>query len=274
MIVFGTGPPLVLIPGIQGRWEWMEPTVRALGAYFRVVTSSLPCDPGCWDEDVGANGFAAYTSWVERLLGDTGTDRATVVGVSFGGLVAAHFAACRPARVQALVLASTPGLSWRPDARVRRYVRAPRLMAPVFVAGAPWRLCPEIVAAHRTWRDRIAFAVAQTVRVVRAPMWPGQVGQRLRLMTTMDAAGWCQQIEAPALVITGEPHLDRVVPVAGSREYASAIPGGAAVATLAHTGHIGCVTRPDAFAELIRSWVEKGLVEVATSGSSVLGSRL
>jgi len=245
----------VLIPGIQGRWEWMAPTVRALGVYFRVVTSSLPGDPGGSVDGVGVDGFDAYAHWVERLLDDAGIDRATMVGVSFGGLVAAHLAACRPARVQALVLASTPGPSWRPDAGIRRYMRAPRLMTPFFVAGSPWRLGPEIIAAHGTWRDRIAFAVAQTVRVVRAPMRPGQVQKRLRLMATMDAAGWCQRIEAPTLVITGEPHLDRVVPVVGSREYAGAIPGGAALVTLAHTGHIGCVTRPDAFAEIVRDWV-------------------
>jgi 3-oxoadipate enol-lactonase len=255
MIVMGTGPPLVLIPGIQGRWEWMEPAVRALAAYFRVVTSSLPDDPGGSVDQVGVDGFAGYAHWAERLLDDAGMERATVVGVSFGGLVAAHLAASRPARVQALVLASTPGPSWRPDARVRRYWRTPRLMTPAFIAGSPWRLGPEIIAAHGTWRDRIGFALAQTVRVVRAPMRPSQMGTRLRLMGTMDAAGWCQRIEAPTLVITGEPHLDRVVPVSGSREYAGVIPGGAAVATLARTGHIGCVTRPDAFAEVVRDWV-------------------
>jgi pimeloyl-ACP methyl ester carboxylesterase len=254
MIVVGTGPPLVLIPGIQGRWEWMEPTVRALGAYFRVVTSSLPGDLGGSVDEVGVDGFDAYAHWAECLLNDAGIDRATVVGVSFGGLVAAHLAAYRPARVQALVLASTPGPSWRPDARVRRYMRAPRLMAPVFVAESPWRLGPEIIAAHGTWRDRLGFAVAQTARVVRAPMRPGQMQERLRLMATMDAAGWCHRIAVPTLVITGEPHLDRVVPVAGSREYAGAIPGGAEVATLAQTGHIGCVTRPDAFAEIVRDF--------------------
>ena len=26
----GAGPPLVLVPGIQGRWEWMAPAVDAL----------------------------------------------------------------------------------------------------------------------------------------------------------------------------------------------------------------------------------------------------
>ena len=32
MIDGNSDSPLVLIPGIQGRWEWMEPAVDALGA--------------------------------------------------------------------------------------------------------------------------------------------------------------------------------------------------------------------------------------------------
>ena len=49
----GRGTPLVLIPGLQGRWEWMRPTVDALAEHHRVLTFSLcderssqfPCDP-------------------------------------------------------------------------------------------------------------------------------------------------------------------------------------------------------------------------------------
>ena len=39
----GDGPPLVLIPGLQGRWEYVRPTVDALSQYFRVLSFSL-CD--------------------------------------------------------------------------------------------------------------------------------------------------------------------------------------------------------------------------------------
>ena len=33
----GSGPPVILVPGIQGRWEWMKPAVDALSARCRVV---------------------------------------------------------------------------------------------------------------------------------------------------------------------------------------------------------------------------------------------
>ena len=40
----GSGPPLVLIPGLQGRWEYLRPAVDALSAFFRVLTFSLDGD--------------------------------------------------------------------------------------------------------------------------------------------------------------------------------------------------------------------------------------
>src|SRR5690242_20596282 len=39
----GTGQPVVLIPGIQGRWEYATATVEALARDCRVITFSL-CD--------------------------------------------------------------------------------------------------------------------------------------------------------------------------------------------------------------------------------------
>ena len=46
MEIRGDGPPLVLVPGMQGRWEWMTPTVDALARRFRVATYSLCGEPG------------------------------------------------------------------------------------------------------------------------------------------------------------------------------------------------------------------------------------
>ena len=37
----GDGPTLVLVPGLQGRWEYVRPAVEALARYFTVVTFSL-----------------------------------------------------------------------------------------------------------------------------------------------------------------------------------------------------------------------------------------
>src|SRR2546423_808767 len=38
----GSGLPLVVIPGVQGRWEWMRPALRALARRCRTISYSLP----------------------------------------------------------------------------------------------------------------------------------------------------------------------------------------------------------------------------------------
>ena len=45
IVDIGRGSPIVLIPGIQGRWEWMKPAVEALARRSRVITFSLADEP-------------------------------------------------------------------------------------------------------------------------------------------------------------------------------------------------------------------------------------
>ena len=37
----GSGAALVVIPGIQGRWEYAEPAIEALAERFRVISFAL-----------------------------------------------------------------------------------------------------------------------------------------------------------------------------------------------------------------------------------------
>ena len=37
----GRGVPIVMIPGIQGRWEYMRPAIEALEGAFRIITFAL-----------------------------------------------------------------------------------------------------------------------------------------------------------------------------------------------------------------------------------------
>ncbi len=255
MIDIGSGPPLVLVPGIQGRWEWMRPAVDALAARCRVLSTSLAGDPGSDAALDPARGFDSLVDQIDRLRARTGLERVAVCGVSYGGYVALRYAATRPARVAALVIVSTPGPGWTPNRRARRYVRWPRLLAPAFAAGAPLRLGPEIVAAHEGWSARARFTARHTARVLAAMMSPTRMSERVRLLAPIDFRQACAAIDVPTLVVTGERRLDRVVPVDSTLEYATAIRG-ARTAALERTGHIGLVTRPEEFARIVGEFIE------------------
>jgi pimeloyl-ACP methyl ester carboxylesterase len=102
---------------------------------------------------------------------------------------------------------------------------------------------------------RVRFALKQARNFMRAPVSLGQMARRARIISTLDLADDCRRITAPTLVLTGEAALDHVVPVEGTSQYVRLIPR-ARGAVLERTGHSGTMTRPDAFAKLVREFVE------------------
>ena len=144
----GGGTPIVVIPGVQGRWEWMKPGINALAQRARVVTFSLADEPSCRGSFDAQRGFECYVDQVRDALDAAGIERAAICGMSYGGLIAAGFAVRYPERTAALVMVSAVPPSWRPDRRVRFYLRAPRALMPLFLL-ASLRMYREIAADQR-----------------------------------------------------------------------------------------------------------------------------
>jgi pimeloyl-ACP methyl ester carboxylesterase len=253
MIDCGRGIPIVLIPGIQGRWEWMRPAVDALAKHHRVIsfslcderTSPFPCDP--------AKAFEKYIAQVEMALDRANIARAVIAGVSYGGLIATEFAARHGDRVSALVLANALHSSWQPDPRQQRYLDSPLRSVPMFLAGAAGRARAELAAALPTLSDRMRFTVVQGARVVLAPGSPAKMARRVAWAQAHRFAN-VRGASMPALIVTGEPALDRVVPVEITRRYLADFTRAEHV-VLERTGHNGLVTRPDAFAGVLERFV-------------------
>ena len=243
----GSGIPVVVVPGIQGRWEWMAPAVDALASRCRVITFSLADEPTA-EWPAGSDGFAAYVDQVGQALDASGLERAVVCGVSYGGLVAAAFARRAPERVAGLALVSAIPPSWRPDSRALFFMRSPNLLLPLFLLGS-LRLYPEIAAANDGWWRGMSAAVRQGTRsLVHFPA-PERMARRARIAADAPVEGLAS-LQVPVLVVTGETGLDRVVPTPLTGEYMRIWPHATAV-TLARTGHLGLVTRPGEFADII-----------------------
>ena len=119
----------------------------------RVVTFSLADEPSSGARFDEAQGFWSYVEQVREALDALRIDRAAICGVSYGGLIAAAFAARYPGRVSSLILVSALPPSWRPDARVSFYLRFPWLLTPLFCLGS-LRLYGEIAAANDTLVER------------------------------------------------------------------------------------------------------------------------
>jgi pimeloyl-ACP methyl ester carboxylesterase len=256
MVDVGRGTPVVLVPGIQGRWEWMKPAVDALAPRCRVITFSLADEPSSGARFDARRGFDNYVDQIDDALTAAGLTSAAICGVSYGGLIAAAFAARHPERVRSLIMVSAIPSDWQPDSRVRFYLRAPRLLSPLFCL-ASLRMYREIAAATPGVLPGVLAALRHGANVLTHMFSPSRMAARVRLLeragARIDLTGHGTVL--PTLIITGEAGLDRVVPVARTREYLKVWPH-AEVATLANTGHIGLITRPGAFADLVVPFVE------------------
>jgi pimeloyl-ACP methyl ester carboxylesterase len=241
----GSGPPLVLVPGIPGPWEYVRSAVDALAASFRVLTFSL--GPECSiDGDVAR---------IDRELDERRIDQAVVCGISFGGLIALRFAATHPDRTRALVLASVPGPGTTLKPRHRLYTQWPYVFGPPFVVETPFRLRREVEIALPRGSERWSFGWSQLKTFMSAGVSLRQVARRAGLMEELDIADDCARVVAPTLVVTGDPDLDWVVPVDSTMGYVRLIRGARHV-ILERTGHLGTITRPAAFAAAVTRFLD------------------
>lgn len=248
----GSGEPLVVVPGVQGRWEYSRALVEALARDYRVITFSLdetthlPAD--------GALGMDRYAAQVVAALDQRGIERAPVVGVSFGGLVALRVAATRPERTSALVMFSAPGPRWHLRPRHEFYARVPWLFGPLFLAESPFRLRKEVKAALPTWRERRAYLRGQLRAITSGRVSLAGMATRGRLIGRYDRVADCARVTCPTLIVQGDERLDHVTGSGGTSDYQALITG-ARLETVTNTGHLGTVTKADDCAALVRGFL-------------------
>jgi 3-oxoadipate enol-lactonase/4-carboxymuconolactone decarboxylase len=188
--------PVVLLLGSLGSTlEMWDPQVAALAARFRVVTydarghgrSPVPAGPYALDDLVDD-----AVALLERLR----VDRASIVGLSLGGMTAMRLAVREPHRVDRLALLCTsawlgPAAAWHDRAAL---VRAEGAAAVADAVVARWfteelrTRSPQVVA-------RMRDMIADTPKEGYAACCEAIAG--------MDVRGDLGQITAPTLVVAG-----------------------------------------------------------------------
>ncbi len=230
----GSGPPVVLVHGLNGFGEGWGPLPGALAAAgMRAVALDLP--------GTGASARARRTTpatmadAVEALVDRLGG--AALVGHSLGAQVALIVAARRPGAVRALGLLA-PWTVPRP----RRI--PPRGVADLLRLPAVGPLLARLAIAHlrrspERRRQAFAGAVADAGALTRDPAMAGllaEAADRLGRADTRAMAGWAAGalaydvrpavpgLSMRALVVVGA--LDRVTRPDGARALARALPAG------------------------------------------------
>jgi pimeloyl-ACP methyl ester carboxylesterase len=236
--ISGDGPPLILLHGLAGSATWWQRNTPALEKHFKVHAIDLPGFGASKREArfVLDEAPAQLIETMDRL----GIERASFIGHSMGGLVAAGVAAEHPDRVDKLVLVDAGFLSLDPHFhhRITGPLRTLRWTSPSLLPVLAWD----------TIRSGPIRMVEATTQLLRAD-WRHKLSK----------------IKAPTLVIWGE--RDRICPVGIGRSIVGVVSGSRLV-VIDGAAHNPMWERPDDFDREVLDF----LGMAAPSGTDVPGA--
>ena len=238
--------PLLLINGIGASLELLEPFVRELDPALEVVRFDPP--------GVGGSPLPARPYWVSglcrliaRMLTELGYDQVDVLGISWGGGVAQHFAAFQRARCRRLVLVATATGALMVPARpsvLLHMVTPRRYLDPGYLQ----RIAGDIYGG---------LARIDSEEIVAAMHGDNRVGvSRGYLYQLAAAAGWTSVPFLPllrqrTLILAGDD--DPIIPLANARLMRRLIPN--ARLHVYHGGHLGLVTEAAELAPIVDAFL-------------------
>jgi len=238
--------PLLLINGIGASLELLEPFVRELDPATDVIRFDPPGIGGS-AQPAKPYRFTGLCRVIARMLTELGYDRVDVLGVSWGGGVAQHFAAFQRSRCRRLVLAATatgalmvPG---KPSVLVhlatpRRHIDREYLQRVVGeLYGGSAREHPERIVAAMDNSNWLGSPRAYTYQLLAGAGWT--------------SLPFLPMIRQPTLILAGDD--DPIIPLANARLMNLLIPR--ARLHVYHGGHLGRVTEAAELAPVVDAFL-------------------
>jgi pimeloyl-ACP methyl ester carboxylesterase len=254
--VGGSGPTVLLVHGFgaSAMWLWY-PQVADLARDHRVIVPDLLWfgDSRSDDRDFSID---HQVRALEALLDRLGEREASVVGVSYGGLVAHELASDRAASVRRLVLVDTPGRVYtRED--YRRLCRSLRVdhVGQVLVPRDPGGVDRLLGLAYFDPPWVPDFALRQALASLYASYRDERVALLDALLRDMDALVVRPvTLRAPVMVIWGQQ--DPVFPLAIGERLASALH--ASLRVIENARHAPNLEHPEEFNRTLRAFLASG----------------
>ena len=240
----GNGPPLVLLHGFLCDSRVWRRELEDLSDRFRVMAWDAP---GAGESSDPPDPFS-ITDWalcLAAFLDAVGIERANVLGLSWGGLLAQELYRLDPTRVLGLILADTYA-GWRgslgeevSEQRLARCVRESSLAAHEFVAR--WVPIEFFTDASPAIQEEMAAIVSEF----------HPLGFRLmaKALADNDTTDLLPTIDVPTLLLWGDGDRRSALEVA--ERFRSAIRG-AELAVIPKAGHVSNMEQPEAFDAHVR----------------------
>jgi pimeloyl-ACP methyl ester carboxylesterase len=243
----GAGEPLLLIQGMGGtHLSWGEPFLEPLRRDFdciapdnRGIGHSAPTDSPFTVAEMATDALG--------LLEALEIERAHVLGISMGGMIAQELALGHPERLRSL----TPGSQMIDPADGTKLAEAMASGSRDAVFRASWEL--NLSPGFRADESRYA---AFAEMAAAAPASRRIIELQLQAILGHDTNARLPELETPTLI--GHGTEDRILPVANGRLIASLVPG-SRLEILDGVGHMFWWEQPRRSAELLRQHALTGV---------------
>jgi poly(3-hydroxyalkanoate) depolymerase len=235
-------PPLLLVNGVGASLELLQPFVDALDPDLEVIRFDAPGVGGSPLPGLPYR-FTGLCRVMAHLLSALGHDEADVLGISWGGGVAQHFATFQRHRCRRLVLVATATGSLMVPAR-------PSVLARM---ATPRRYLDRGFLRRNAADLYGGSARSQPDRVSELMHAENRVGPALGYVYQLAAgAGWTSLpflplIRQPTLILAGDD--DPLIPLANARLLHSLIPR--SQLHVYHGGHLGLITEAAELAPVV-----------------------
>ena len=243
----GSGPPLLLIPGLGTDHHAFLWNISELAAFWRCLVLDQR-GLGASDATPGPYTMEQLAADAASVIASLAPGGASVFGVSMGGMVAQHLAARHGERVNSLVLGCTgPGgrLAVRADPEDTRLLLGGDARDP----GMAYRVACQVLYER-------SFAVARPEVIEDAVRWrathpvrPGVFAAQWSAIRHHDIGPLLSRISAPTLLLHGT--ADRVMPAGNSSRLQEGI-AGSVVEWLPGRGHMFFQEDPATTLRLLR----------------------
>jgi pimeloyl-ACP methyl ester carboxylesterase len=244
-------PAIVLLHGIGSSSAGYRAQLAALSRHHRVIAWDAP---GYGESSPFAIGTPAATDYADvlmALLFALGVPRATVVGSSWGSVIAATFAARYPSATHALVL-SAPNVA-RGHLSVDERGLAREALMRSATANSPEARAAVVDALIAPNAGPLVRAVVSQLRdAVTATGWQHAVDMLFSAYTPSIV----RSIQAPISVIIGT--LDRIAPIDDHARPIHEAAGNSTLHLLDAIGHMPKLEAPEAFNSIVLAAAASG----------------
>lgn len=242
VLVAGTGEPVLFLHGAGGlMWD---PFLEALAAGHTVYAVE---HPGAGESDALTHlpGIWELVLFYDELLDGLGVERTSVVGHSFGGMVAAELAANNPRRVSRLVLIAPIGL-WRDDAPIPDIAGIPKERLPELVLADPRGPLADMLTPPADDPQALFEAAVRMASILHF-IWPlPDKGLRRRI----------HRVSMPTLLVWGEQ--DKLVSPVYAEEFAGLL-SRSETALVPDAGHLPQLEQPEPVRRAVLEFLDKTL---------------